>query len=119
MLLTIILCSTCIILWAKIQQLKKNENQINTRLEHLQSNLADVCAGLTKVDDKTSSIEKRIKQVYERQDRIAMSEQSERPYSQAIKMVQNGASENDLMKTCGMTEGEAQLIVMLHANKQR
>jgi hypothetical protein len=37
-----------------------------------------------------------------------------RAYSQAIKLVQKGASVEELMEVCGLARGEAELIAMMH-----
>ncbi|MCA1805511.1 MAG: DUF2802 domain-containing protein [Xanthomonadaceae bacterium] len=49
-----------------------------------------------------------------RQDQWELRSGSERSYQQAIQMVQHGAGAEELVRNCGLTPGEADLIVMLH-----
>jgi len=37
----------------------------------------------------------------------------ERPYSQASQLVNHGADIDELVETCGLTRGEAELLVMM------
>jgi hypothetical protein len=45
------------------------------------------------------------------------SSQSDRPYGEAIQLVQRGASASDLVKELGLSRSEADLVVMLHGSK--
>ncbi|KRT58260.1 DUF2802 domain-containing protein, partial [endosymbiont of Ridgeia piscesae] len=40
------------------------------------------------------------------------------PYAEAIRLVQQGASAEQLVNELGISGGEADLIVMLHRNSQ-
>lgn len=97
----------------KSLQAKSEEQQQS--LEKLQQDFRAMMAGAVGVDERIIRIEKRIRRLVERQEQLETSQNSGRPYDQAIRMVHKGSSLEDIMSVCELSRGEAELIMMMHS----
>jgi biopolymer transport protein ExbB/TolQ len=77
---------------------------------------AALCKASVGAGDHLLRLEQHVRRLTERQDQIEMRTAGERPYTQAIQMVQRGANVTELVSRCGLTRGEAELIAMLHGD---
>ena len=80
----------------------------------------DVCAlftGAVGVDARIHKLETRTRRIIERQEQLENNKHSERPYEQAIRMVQKGSSLEDIISVCNLSKGEADLIMMVHGQQ--
>ena len=75
---------------------------------------AAMCKASVGAGDHLVRLEQQVRRLTERQDQIEMRTAGDRPYTQAIQMVQHGADVDELISNCGLTRGEAELIAMLH-----
>lgn len=75
---------------------------------------AALCKASVGAGDHLVRLEQQVRRLTERQDQIEMRTAGDRPYTQAIQMVQRGANVTELISRCGLTRGEAELIAMLH-----
>jgi predicted RNase H-like nuclease (RuvC/YqgF family) len=74
---------------------------------------------------EVQSLELEFTQLLERVDRLqkeleqlkAAQQVAVTPYTQAIKMAQQGLDVNEVAISCGISRGEAELIVALHRNQ--
>lgn len=84
------------------------------RCDELEQRLADLLARVSRLDETQAGIARAARSLSVRQDRIESDQPSERPYSHAIDLVKRGASTDDLMRSCGLSLSEAELITMVH-----
>jgi len=77
---------------------------------------AALCKASVGAGDYLLRLEQQVRRLTERQDQIEMRTSGDRPYTQAIQMVQRGANVTELVSRCGLTRGEAELIAMLHGD---
>jgi len=89
-------------------------SQRDQELASLKEEMRALCAGALGLDQRMAAVEQRGRQLKERQEQIELREQGDRPYPQAIRMVQNGAGVDELVSVCGLSRNEADLIVMMH-----
>ena len=68
-------------------------------------------------DRRLAALERAQRRLDERQDRIELSHAGERAYDHAIRLVRNGADAERLVRECGLTPGEARLVLMLHGER--
>lgn len=87
-------------------------------LRALRTDFAALSTANTGVGKELGQLEQHVRRIAERQDQFELRSGGDRPYAQAIRMVQNGAGIKDLMSTCALTRGEAELLVMLHGMKR-
>lgn len=91
-------------------QMHSREDQT---LRH-RDDFAALCKASVGAGDHLVRLEQQVRRLIERQDQIEMRSAGDRPYTQAIQMVQHGAPVSELIAQCGLTRGEAELIAMLH-----
>lgn len=90
--------------------------QTREDVAHLQADLAALCKSSVGAGDHVVKLEHQVNRLLERQTQTEMRTSSERPYSAAIQLVQQGADADELIEKCGLTRGEADLIAMLHGS---
>lgn len=91
-------------------QLRTREDQTLSQRD----DFAAMCKASVGAGDHLVRLEQQMRRLTERQDQIEMRTAGDRPYTQAIQMVQHGADVDELISNCGLTRGEAELISMLH-----
>ncbi len=91
-----------------------NSETVEARLVGLQNDIRALTAGAAGLGKKLHSLERGSRRVQERQNQIEVNKSDGRPYEQAIRMAQNGASVDELMSVCEFSRNEADLIVMMH-----
>ncbi len=91
-------------------QLRSREDQTLRQRD----DFAAMCKASVGAGDHLVRLEQQVRRLIERQDQIEMRTAGDRPYTQAIQMVQHGADVAELIANCGLTRGEAELIAMLH-----
>lgn len=84
-------------------------------IARLQQELRALCSGAVGLGDHLRQLERGLKGLSVRHDRLELKDPGERPYAQAIRLVHNGADAGEIADTCGLTRGEAELIRMLHS----
>ena len=94
---------------AKLQQTRADLNA--TR-----DDVSALCSGAVGVGNRLNKLEQRLRSQGERQDQLDLRTSGERPYTQAGKLVHSGATIEELINTCGITRGEAELIFMMNSS---
>jgi len=89
-------------------------------IETIKNDVRALFSGSVGEDTRIYKLEQRTRRMKERQEQLENSNHADRPYEQAIRMVQKGTSVEDLMSVCHLSKGEADLIIMMHGeNKQQ
>jgi len=86
---------------------------LRERVHLLEQELGALCSASVGAGGHLVRLEQQVRRVVERQDQLEMRAGAERPYSQASELVSRGADIDELMQTCGLTRGEAELLVMM------
>jgi hypothetical protein len=63
---------------------------------------------------RLQEVEQQLRLLAERQDQLDLRQPADHAYRLAIKLAQKGVPVEDLVATCGINRGEAELIAMLH-----
>lgn len=84
------------------------------KLEIFQQSLHALTASATGADKRMFRLEAQERLLSERQETIENQRQSEQPYAEAIRLVQQGAGVHRLMEELSLSESEAELIFRLH-----
>jgi len=67
---------------------------------------------LTQLQNRVDGLQKEIEQLKTQQAVVT-------PYANAIQMAQQGLDMNEVATSCGISHGEAELIIALHRNQSR
>jgi len=87
------------------------------RLELLQQAITGLTAGAVGLDKRMRVLEAQERVLSERQQTIENQQAPEQPYSEAIRLVHQGAGVRRLMEELQLSESEAELITRLHGVK--
>ncbi len=98
----------------------RNElSSLRGEVETLKQSVGALCSSAVGVDKRVIRLERRGRDLEERQETIEHNKAGDHPpYAEAIRLVQQGASAEQLVNELGISGGEADLIVMLHRNSQ-
>jgi hypothetical protein len=66
------------------------------------------------VGERLQEVEQQLRLLAERQDQLDLRRPMAQPYRLAIKLAQSGAGIDEIVRTCGINRGEAELVAMLH-----
>ncbi len=101
-------------LWRRQGRILARLETQQDRARQIRQDVGALCAGAVGVGERMLRLERRLRNVGERQERLELSDPGERPYAQAIRMVHRGASLEEIVSSCDLTRTEAQLLVMMH-----
>ncbi|MCW8905424.1 MAG: DUF2802 domain-containing protein [Sedimenticola sp.] len=100
----------------RLRDSTKRLKEVEAQVHSLTENLNALCSGAVGVDQRVSHLERTGRDLAHRQESIESS-QPDRPYGEAIQMVQQGATASVLVQELGLSRSEADLVVMLHGSK--
>ena len=83
------------------------------RIRQMEQELAALCSAAVGAGDHVVKLEQKVRRIIERQNLLELRASSDRPYSQASQLVHRGADIQELVDSCGLTKGEAELLVMM------
>ena len=64
--------------------------------------------------ERLAALEKEVHEIQSRQDRMELHDPDSRSYDRAIQLVHRGANVEDLMASCGLSRGEAELVMAVN-----
>jgi hypothetical protein len=94
--------------------LERSEETSQAVKKALLQELKTLAKALRQTIERLKTMERRVREVAERQNRLEMMAPSTERFKHAIALVQRGASAEELMATCGLAPGEAELLYVLH-----
>jgi hypothetical protein len=106
--------------WAvsRVRRLQRRVMIQETALLSLRGALSAVCSGEMANDQRQAEVERRLRQLAEQQELLLMRDPEQGPYQHAMRMAVQGAAREELMKSCGLTRGEADLLLALHGKQK-
>lgn len=108
-LLSVAVIVSFIFLWrlsAKLRQQKQQHNELRKQMRALTS-------AALGMGERVQEMERRQKNLAEQQEQVNIYESANQPYEQAIRMAEHGASIEELVDNCGVSENEAHLIELM------
>jgi len=94
---------------------KREQVVINQRLHEEMSSLSNSAIGMGQ---KVLETERRLAEVLKKQFAILNSQPEHPSYDQASRLIAMGATENDLVSSCGFSHSEAELLLSLNRKRQ-
>ena len=83
------------------------------RVNQMEQELGALCSAAVGAGEHVVKLEQKVKRIIERQNLLELRASSDRPYTQASQLVHRGANIEELVDSCGLTRGEAELLVMM------
>jgi ankyrin repeat protein len=116
----VMLCASGVSLMALVLSVKNGQGlnkqkrlqiKINKRLQEDNRALSKSAVGMGQ---KVLETERRLNSVLKKQYAILNTKSAHPSYDQANRLIQMGASENDLVSSCGFSHGEAEVLLSLN-----
>jgi hypothetical protein len=101
------------------RRLKRRVLEQEALLRSLERDMQGICLGARGMGETVARLEKRLHRLTERQDSLDLRDAGRQPYHYAITLAQRGAGVEDLVRRCGLTPGEAELLHLLHREVPR
>lgn len=95
--------------WFDNQKMKK-------QLDGMQADYAILTDQYQLIKNHVFELEKKISEINESSAAKGENRELETPYSVAILLAKKGCERNEIIKECGLTDSEADLILALHTN---
>lgn len=100
---------------ARIQH--EQHARLDARIDKLGQKLAEYQQSNIRMGEELLSLREKLGQLENRQQRVEQQDVQGMPYNQASRLVQMGASTDDLMQACGLSRSEAELMLKLHGQR--
>ncbi len=94
---------------------KRQQVLLNHRLNEDMASLSKSAIGMGQ---KVLETERRLAEVLKKQFAILNSQPEHPSYDQASRLIAMGATENDLVSSCGFSHSEAELLLSLNRKRQ-
>ncbi|HFD80851.1 MAG TPA: DUF2802 domain-containing protein [Gammaproteobacteria bacterium] len=83
------------------------------RLQQLEQEVGALCSASAGAGDHVLRLEQQVHRIVERQNSLELRTSSEPSYNQASQLIDKGADVDQLVGSCGLTRGEAELLLMM------
>ena len=97
---------------------KQRIAELELVVNDLQGNFNALCSGSVGVGKRISRLESKTRQQAERQSSLEHREPDLQNYGNAARLANKGADMNELIDHCGLSRGEAELILFLNTQQQ-
>ncbi len=114
-LMSVVLSLTQLI---RIRNDKKRISTLESTVNELQNNFNALCSGSVGVGKRISRLESKARQQAERQFRLEHKAPDLQSYGNAARLANKGADMDELVDHCGLSRGEAELILFLNSQQQ-
>ena len=112
-------CMGVLLLATRVRQLLSQETERHNVIQILQQTISSLNGEIVEYGKRIQQVEVQLKRLGIRLDQLELRELESRPYGHATELVKKGAGIEDLIGVCGLTRGEAELIVTLHGLQQK
>jgi AraC-like DNA-binding protein len=99
---------------------------LHTQLQSLSENLEGVSFGGVKQGERINraelllrKLESDAKRLQECTDQMSLAEGENRAFTQAIRLAAKGADVKEIMETCDLSRSEAELVILLHSQRDQ
>ncbi|WP_114418735.1 DUF2802 domain-containing protein [Marinospirillum perlucidum] len=97
------------------QKLQEARNETHLLVKALRNENHAMGSGAIGMGQRLVEVEKRLNNTVERQMEIEQRDPGSLPYAYAVRLVEMGASVDDLVQNCGLARVEAELITLVHS----
>lgn len=101
-------------LWHQLRQLRARCAELDGQLKDLRGQLVAETANAAGAGRRQLAVERDIDQLRHRQDQLELRMADAQSYGQAEQLVKRGAGMEELISSCGLSRGEAELVMRMH-----
>ena len=99
------------------QRQLEQQTRLDGRIDKLGQKLTEYQQSNIRMGEELIALREKLAQLDNKQQRLEQQDMQTMPYNQANRLVNMGASLDDLMQACGLSRSEAELMLKLHSNK--
>ncbi len=100
-------------------RLRRRNQRLGRRILQLEQEVRALSAGSIGVGQRLAGVAQELQAALERQAELENRDPGQLPYRQAARLVGLGAGIEDLMESCGLSRGEAELLNLLQGGGVR
>lgn len=100
-------------------RLRRRNERMARRVVQLEQQVRALSAGSIGVGQRLAGVTQELQAALERQAELENRDPGQLPYRQAARLVGLGAGIEDLMESCGLSRGEAELLNLLQGGGMR
>ena len=110
--------SLAMFLWTRRRMSEFNQ-QVHQLIEEnpFQDRISAVNTGSIGIGNRLLILEKELHNLSEKLDELESRSEKHSPYAQAIQLARKGSSAEEIMELCDISYNEAQLILMMHRQR--
>lgn len=103
-------------LWsaARVKALQQRLMNQETTVLSLRGALSALCTSEMATDQRQTEMAQRLQMIAGQQEQMLLRDPEQGSYQHAIRLAVQGASREQLMETCGLTRGEADLLLFIN-----
>ncbi len=120
-LILLVIVSLAFVLIKRLEQrldgMKKRLSEQETSVLSLRGAVSALYDDAQQVTRRQNRIEQQLRQIGDQQEQLLLRDPDTGPYRQAMHLAKKGASVEDLVTTCGLNRGEAELLLSLYRAK--
>lgn len=102
---------------SELKQLKQFATLQQKQLKELSHELQTMTNAAYGVGKRINQLAGQIRELDDRQEEFDLKDQGSHSMQQAIALVHKGASVEELIENCDMSQGEAELLIMVHGQQ--
>ncbi len=102
---------------SEVKQLKQFVSLQQKQLKELSHELQTMTSAAYGVGKRINQLAGQIRELDDRQEEFDLKDQGGHSMQQAIALVHRGASIEELIESCDMSRGEAELLIMVHGQQ--
>ncbi|MCB1760007.1 MAG: DUF2802 domain-containing protein [Gammaproteobacteria bacterium] len=108
------------LLWLALRLCRQQReiSRLHACIDTLAAEVGALCSGAAGVDRRVALLESHGRRLDLRQESLENQHHEERPYGEAIQLVQKGTSASGLVEKLGLSRSEAELVAMLHGARR-
>jgi hypothetical protein len=91
---------------------------LEKQLKQARGDLRALTTASVGVGGRVLELERRLRRLAEKQKEVDLYDSANQSYDHAIDLARQGAKIDDMVKSCGISRNEAELIQMMHRFKQ-
>ena len=121
-LLTVAVLLSVILTVSQSMKIRRDKNRINhleSVVDDLHQNFNALCSGSVGVAKRISRLESKTRHQSERQLRLEDKTPNLQNYGNAARLANKGADMEELVDYCGLSRGEAELILFLNSQEEQ
>ncbi len=109
----LLLCLMALYVMRRTRALERIHTEVDASIEEIRNEVQGISHGAMGVGRRALTLEKHIHVLEGRIEEMQKNDPAKVSYSEAARLVELGASVDDLMNTCGISRPEAELVKAL------